>query len=140
MSKGNALKSEMLAAIRKSGAWFTTRNDTFIKIGYSPEDNCYFARECIFRDGTMTGGAYTFGTDWFDISFHGKYIDIYVDPETFRRWDIVYDPENGTCGAGESGRQARMLGFCRQADQEALAGGLDAYQIHSANFSKIIEL
>ena len=80
MSKKEALKSEMIERIRSGGAWFTTRKDKYVKIGFSEADNCYFARECFFKDDALEGGAYSFGTDWFDISFHGKYIDIYVDP------------------------------------------------------------
>ena len=142
-NKKEILKSEMLEKIRTGAAWFTTRPDFFIMIGYDETDKCYCARECEFRDGRLEGGAYTFGTDWFDISFHGRYIDIYVDPETFRRWPVFYDAERGTRYEDAdqcAGQAERVLKFCRQADREALAGGLDAYKIDGANFAHIIEL
>ena len=147
MGKKEKLQHEMLEKIRNGGAWFTTRKDRFIKIGYSKPDNCYFARECFFIDGRLEGGAYTFGTDWFDINFHGKYIDIYVDPETFRRWKVWYEPGKGVRYEAEpkdKEQAERIYTFCRQADAEALSGALtgelDAYKIDSANFSNIIEL
>ena len=137
------LKSKMLEDIRKDGAWFNTRKDKFIKIGFSETDNCYFARECFFKEGSLDGGAYSFGTDWFDISFHGRYIDIYVDPETFKSWPIHYDAERGTRyeDADECvGMAERLLRFCRQADKEALDGITKSYQIDSANFGAVMEL
>ena len=142
-NRKDELKSTMLEHIREGGAWFTTRKDKYIKIGFSGTDNCYFARECFLKDGSTEGGAYSFGTDWFDINFHGRYIDIYVDPETFRSWPVRYDAERGTCfedadeGAGQAGR---ILDFCRQADTEALVGIKSAYQIDSANFDAVTEL
>lgn len=143
MSKKEQLQREMLESIRAGGAWFSIRDDNNIKIGYSPEDDCYIARECRFRESGLEGGAYTFGTDWFDISFHGKYIDIYVDPETFRRWPVVHDASRGTHfeSAKESaGIAERVLEFCKQADAEALAGVEGAYKIDGANFDKVMEL
>ena len=83
-NKKEALKSGMIGNIRSGGAWFTTRKDKYVKIGFSEADNCYFARECFLKDGSLEGGAYSFGTDWFDISFHGRYIHIYADPDSGR--------------------------------------------------------
>ena len=40
-NKKEILKSEMLEKIRTGAAWFTTRPDFFIKIGYDETDNCY---------------------------------------------------------------------------------------------------
>ena len=143
MNKKAALQREMLERIRSGGAWFTTRKDKYLKITYSETDNCYFARECFMKKGTLEGGAYSFGTDWFDINFHGKYIDIYVDPETFRKWAVSYDPARGTLyeDADECvGMAKRMLDFCKEADAEALAGSLIAYKIDSANFDNVMEL
>ena len=142
-SKKEAIKSEMIGNIRSEGAWFTTRKDKYVKIGFSPIDNCYFARECFLKDGTLEGGAYSFGTDWFDISFHGKYIDIYVDPDTFRQWPVSCDPENGTSydkAEEPSGQAERMLKFCKRADREALLGIADAYEISGTNFDHIISV
>ena len=139
-NKRDALKSEMIANIRSAGAWFTTRKDKFVKIGFSETDNCYFARECFLKDGGLEGGAYSFGTDWFDISFHGKYIDIYVDPDTFKEWPVVWSAESGTRYESKDecvGRAKRAVDFCRQADAEALAGVSDAYHIDGTNFSVI---
>ena len=142
-SRKEALKSEMIEKIRSGGAWFTTRKDKYVKIGLSGADNCYFARECFFKDGGLEGGAYSFGTDWFDISFHGKYIDIYVDPDTFRSWPVSYDPEYGTRykdGEECAGQAERMLKFCKRADMEALSGLTDAYKIDGTNFDHIISV
>ena len=75
-NRKEAQKSAMINSIRSEGAWFITRKDKYVKIGFSEADDCYFARECFLKDGVLEGGAYSFGTDWFDISFHGKYIDI----------------------------------------------------------------
>ena len=139
-SKKEALKSEMIGNIRGGGAWFTTRKDKYVKIGFSQPDTCYFARECFLNDGMLEGGAYSFGTDWFDISFHGKYIDIYVDPDTFRQWPVGYSAEKGTrfVKTEETTDEAeRMLKFCKRADLEALAGIRDAYQIDGTNFDHI---
>ena len=143
ISKKEALKSEMIEKIRSEGAWFTTRKDKYVKIGFSGTDNCYFARECFLKDGSLEGGAYSFGTDWFDISFHGKYIDIYVDPDTFRQWPVSFDPENGTSyekAEEPSGQAERMLKFCKRADHEALLGIKDAYEISGTNFDHIISV
>lgn len=143
MSKKEALKSEMIERIRSGGAWFTTRKDKYVKIGFSEADNCYFARECFFKDDALEGGAYSFGTDWFDISFHGKYIDIYVDPDTFRQWPVSFNDEHGTVydRSEESSAQAeRMLKFCKRADREALLGIADAYEISGTNFDHIISV
>lgn len=141
MREANRLQAEMIEAIRNGGAWFCPRKDQFVKIGYSEKDNCYFARECFVKGDTLEGGAYSFGTDWFDISFHGRYIDIFADAETFRRWKIWYDPEEGTCyEGGKADQLMRLVGFCRQADREALAGGLEPYNIRSTNFDKIMEI
>lgn len=142
-SKKEALKSKMIEDIRSGGAWFTTRKDKYVKIGFSGADNCYFARECFKKDGTLEGGAFSFGTDWFDISFHGKYIDIYVDPDTFEQWQIVYSAGNGTCFEKtdeKSERAERMLKFCKQADMEALTGIPEAYEIDGTNFDHIISV
>ena len=43
-SRKEAVKSEMIERIRGGGAWFTTRKDKYVKIGFSEADNCYFAR------------------------------------------------------------------------------------------------
>ena len=150
----DALKQQMLDRIWHGGAWFTTRTDNFMKIAYSAADECLFARECVLREGTLIGGAYTFGTDWFDISFHGRRIDIYCDPETFRSWEIVYDPDRGTMistseGDNEppapvsSAKSQRLLKFCSEADQEVLGGAPSvrtAYHIDGAPFAKTISL
>ncbi len=141
--KKEALKSEMIEKIRSEGAWFTTRKDKYVKIGFSGTDNCYFARECFFKDGTLEGGAYSFGTDWFDISFHGKYIDIYADPDTFRQWQVRYIPGSGTRykdGEECAGQAERILKFCKRADREALLGITDAYEISGTNFDHIISV
>ena len=141
--RNEQLKSKMMEEIMKEGAWFSTRKDNYLKIGYSAVDACLIARECVLKDGSLEGGAYTFGTDWFDINFHGRYIDIYIDPDTFRRWDVQYDPERGTLLESAEqgvGQGERVLKFCRLADREALAGNLDPYHIDSANFAQVIEL
>lgn len=142
-SKKEALKSEMIGKIRSEGAWFTTRKDKYVKIGFSEADNCYFARECFLKDGTLEGGAYSFGTDWFDISFHGKYIDIYVDPDTFKSWPVSYNTERGTSydrSEDPDGQAERMLKFCKRADREALLGVTGAYEISGTNFDHIISV
>ena len=143
MKENNPLQAEMLNAIRDGGAWFSTRKDHYVKIGYNRTDNCYYARECNLKDGSLEGGAYSFGTDWFDISFHGIYIDIYADADTFRKWNVWYDAEKGTCfkEPAEVMEQAkRVVEFCREADAEALAGITGEYQISGTNFDKIIQL
>lgn len=150
-NKKEALKSGMIGNIRSGGAWFTTRKDKYVKIGFSEADNCYFARECFLKDGSLEGGAYSFGTDWFDISFHGRYIHIYADPDTFRQWPVLYRAGAGTVysraadqaeggGSGLSGQAERILKFCRQADAEALAGIDAAYEINGTNFEHIISV
>ena len=143
ISKKEAVKGEMIEKIRSEGAWFTTRKDKYVKIGFSEADNCYFARECFFKDGILEGGAYSFGTDWFDISFHGKYIDIYVDPDTFRQWPVGYSTERGTfCDKSDdsAGQAERILKFCKRADREALHGIKGAYEINGTNFDHIISV
>ena len=135
------LKSNMLERIRNGGAWFSTGQEEFVKIGHDETDDQYYARECFFRDGELEGGAYTFGTDWFDISFHGRRIDIYVDPDTFKSWKVWYEEDRGTCMDADEARTAqgeRVLNFSRQADQEAMTGLLGVYQISGTNFDKII--
>ena len=143
-NRDESLKPEMLDKIMSGGAWFSTGKNKYLKIGYSETDDCLIARECTVTDeGSLEGGAYTFGTDWFDICFHGRYIDIYVDPKTFRRWDVWYDPEKGTCFKAPDDRKEqakRVFEFCKQADGEAFAGGLKPYKIDSTNFDKILEL
>lgn len=143
ISKKEVVKGEMIEKIRSEGAWFTTRKDKYVKIGFSEADNCYFARECFFKDGILEGGAYSFGTDWFDISFHGKYIDIYVDPDTFRQWPVGYSTERGTfCDKSDdsAGQAERILKFCKRADREALLGIKGAYEINGTNFDHIISV
>ena len=134
------LKSGMIEKIRNGGAWFTTRKDRYVKIGFSSPDNCYFARECFLKDGTLEGGAYSFGTDWFDISFHGRYIHIYADPDTFRQWPVSYSDEWGTWydkDEDPAGQAERMLKFCTRADREALLGITDVYEISGTNFDHL---
>ena len=143
IGKKDALKSAMIEKIRGEGAWFTTRKDKFVKIGFSGTDKCYFARECFFKDGALEGGAYSFGTDWFDISFHGKYIEIFADPDTFRSWPVSWTAENGTRykdGAECAGQAERVLKFCKRADFEALQGTPDAFKIDGTNFDHIISV
>ena len=140
----------MIDEIFSGGAWFTTRENCFIKIGGSGNDGLMYARVCIIEakpdaaavDTVLRGGAYTFGTDWFDISFHGRLIDIYVDPDTLKTWDIRYDEEHGTYMSPGNGliKDGSLVEFCRQADQEVLSGavngGIKAYQIDGAGFAK----
>lgn len=136
MAKQNDnLKSEMITRINEGGAWFSTRENNYLKIGRSGEGLC--ARACVIRDGELTGSAYTFGTDWFDISFHGRLTDIYVDPDTLRKWDFRYDPERGTVYDSAEGTTPplQLTEFCRQADQEALQGVKDAFHIDGAGFA-----
>lgn len=150
MSRDDLLKAEMIDAIHLGGAWFTTRDNCFIKIGSSGNEDLMYARVCIIEaesksaaaDNALRGGAYTFGTDWFDISFHGRLIDIYVDPDTLKTWDIRYDEEHGTYMSPGNGliKDGSLVEFCRQADQEVLSGavngGIKAYQIDGAGFAK----
>lgn len=133
-------RKEMLDRIRAGGAWFVTGTDRYTKIGYSKEDNCYFARECFLENGGLKGGAYTFGTDWFDISFHGRYIDIYADAETFKNWDIEADASKDGDVEGTNDLAMRLLDFCREADEEALNTDIEAYRINSTNFDTILEI
>lgn len=143
MGEKEKLRKEMHDRILNEGAWFCVGQDRFVKIGFSKEDNCYFARECFRKDGGLQGGAYSFGTDWFDISFHGKYIDIYADAETFKDWGIKHDI-NKTGDDSEMGEQddtaMRLLDFCREADAEVMAGDPHAYSISGTNFDKILEI
>lgn len=133
------LREEMLDRIRAGGAWFCTGTDRYTKIGYSKEENCYYARECFLKNGQLDGGAYTFGTDWFDISMRGRHTDIYADADTFKSWDI--EPDLSHSGAAKTGGAARgLIDFCRTADDEAMKGGLDAYRISSTNFAAILEI
>jgi len=165
--KTDKLKAEMLEKMRNGGAWFRTRKDNYLKIEFIPSDNCYYARECVImpadrssgnsienRPG-ITGGAYTFGTDWFDIHFHGfggKWLDIYVDPDTLRSWEVVYDDEGGISfepmqsaidgaenSAGDPGLPpSKLKEFCIQADHEALAGLSDTYHLDGAAFARFL--
>ena len=142
-NKKEAIKSEMIERIRSGGAWFTTRKDKYVKIGFSGSDGQYFARECFLKEGMLEGGAYSYGTDWFDISFHGRYIDIYADPDTFKEWPVTWTSDHGTGYKGGeecTGQAERVLKFCRRADAEALAGIRDAYQINGTNFDHIISV
>ena len=126
MGKDNdRLKAEMIEAIRSGGAWFSTRDNNYLKIADSGEGGGLCARECIVKDGAVTGRAYTFGTDWFDISFHGSLVDIYVDPDTLKAWD-----EDELNGSG------KLAAFCRQADSEALSGDIHPYHIDGAPFAE----
>ena len=88
MANKEKLQKEMFDSIRDGGAWFCTGTGRYVKIGYSKENNCYFARECFLKDGGLEGGAYSFGTDWFDISIRGRHTDIYADADTFKSWNI----------------------------------------------------
>lgn len=126
MGKDNdSLKAEMISAIRSGGAWFSTRENNYLKIADSGEGGRLCARECIVNDGAVSGRAYTFGNDWFDISFHGRLVDIYVDPDTLKVWD-----EEELNGSG------KLAAFCRQADSEALAGNMHPYHIDGAPFAE----
>jgi hypothetical protein len=139
----DALKREMLDKIKNGGAWFCTRENNYVKIAYSETDNCLYARECFIKEDGLEGGAYTFGMDWFDISFHGKYIDIYADADSFKSWNVWYDSEKGTCYKAEDRVREmakRVMQFCKQADQEALSGDIAPYKIDGTNFDKIIEM
>lgn len=135
----DTIKSEMMKQIYDGGAWFRTKADNYLKIGFSEADNRLCARECVIKEGTLEGHAYTFGTDWFDISFHGRRIDIYVDPDTFRKWNICYDPDKGTYAdhtGTEGSPSMQLLNFCRQADKEALNGIGSSFLIDSAGFAE----
>ena len=85
------IKADMIAGINSGGAWFRTRENNYLKIGRSDTDDCLYAMACaVGPENVINAGAYSFGTDWFDISFHGSLIDIYVDPDTLQRRDIIY--------------------------------------------------
>ena len=132
----DAIKSEMIERINSGGAWFCTRPDNYLRIGLSPSDNLIYARECVLGEGTITGGAYMFGTDWFDISFHGRWVDIYVDPDSLRYWELVYDEKSGTYRpADASALPERLAAFCRQAEQEAADGITGAFHIDGTGFT-----
>lgn len=144
MGDKDVLRKEMLDKIRSSGAWFCTGTDRFVKIIFSKEDNCYFARECFRKDdGSLEGGAYSFGTDWFDISFHGKHVDIYADADSFRDWDISHDEGKSGGDDGPDDKEdtaERLLEFCKEADAEVRAGDPPAYRISGTNFEKILAI
>lgn len=156
MAKDNdLLKAEMIDSINSGGAWFTTRENNYLKIGCTDNDDRLCARVCILKGGSLqdgssdpagasgtqepvlTGKAYTFGRDWFDISFHGRLTDIYVDPDTLESWDIRFDPDKGTYQDPGSERSASgaLMTFCSLADSEALAGVEGAYKIDGAGFA-----
>lgn len=148
----DSLKKKMIDEIFSGGAWFTTRENCFIRIGGSGNDGLMYARVCIIEakpdaaaDTVLRGGAYTFGTDWFDIRFHGRLVDIYVDPETLEAWDVRYDEKHGTYLNSENGRvkDGALVEFCSQADQEVLAAvlnggseGISAFPIDGTGFAK----
>ena len=137
MREANQLQAEMMERIIDGGAWFTTGRDKYVKIGLSKLDGCYFARECDLKDGAMEANAYSFGTDWFDISFHGKYIDLYADADTFKVWEVWYEKEKGTRykSAYKSIDIAkRVVEFCKLADEEILSGIDNPYLITGTNF------
>ena len=140
----NSLKAEMIGRINKGGAWFTTRKGNYLKItGSDAGSGMSAAAFAIADDKTVSAAAYTFGTDWFDISFHGGLIDIYVDPDTLKRREIVIEgPDSlkliSEDGAGDS--TSRLAAFCRQAYMELMASspasGLSgAYHIDGAGFA-----
>ena len=136
------IKAEMIKGINSGGAWFSTRENNYLKIGSSGQENRLYARECVIaEDGTMTGEAYSFGTDWFDISFHGRLVDIYIDPDSLKTWDVRYDREKGTYAAGDDGAgpSGSLLAFCRDADREALSGRVKAWHIDGAGFARNLE-
>ena len=125
MGKDNdRLKAEMINAINSGGAWFSTRANNYLKIAPGDGGKLY-ARECIVSNGEVSGKAYTFGTDWFDISFHGRLVDIYVDPDTLKVWE-----NEELAGTGN------LAAFCRQADSEALSGNIYPYHIDGAPFAE----
>ncbi|MBQ6315512.1 MAG: hypothetical protein IKE85_01165 [Mogibacterium sp.] len=120
------IKAQMIQAINNGGAWFSTRENNFLRIGAA---GTMLAKECILEDGRVTGNAYTFGTDWFDISMHGRWTDIYVDPDTLKVWEIDEDTDY-------SKFPADLALFCREADEEALAGITGAYHIDGTGFAQ----
>ena len=141
--RNEALKRDMLDAIKNGGCWFCIRRNNFVKIIHDEVEGLLFARECQFKDDIMEGGAYTFGMNWFDISIRGKSIDIYADAESFQSWDIWYDKDQGTCHkTREDGKEPskRLVKFCIQTDQEALQGISKYFTIDSTNFDKIQNL
>ena len=151
------IKADMIERINSGGAWFRTRENNYLKIARSDTDASMYALACAVKragDGGASGsegavncdaGAYSFGTDWFDISFHGKLIDIYVDPDTLQRWDIVFGEELQL--RSEDGRlenASKLALFCKQADseiREAMESGtaLKAFQIDGAGFAQELE-
>lgn len=137
MKEVGKLQAEIMEKILHGGAWFTTRRERFVKIEYSEIDGCYFARECNLKDDSLEAFAYSFGTDWFDISIRGPHIDIYSDPDTFKTWEIWYERGTGTMfnsayKATEIGK--RMIEFCREADREVLSEINEPYEISGTNF------
>ena len=137
MKEANKLQAEMMDNIREAGAWFDIGREKYVKIEYSEIDNLYLARECDLKKKDMEAKAYTFGSDWFDISFHGKYIDIYADADTFKKWEIWYEPGKGTQSKSsykslDIGK--RIIEFCTKADSEALSGPSPCYEISGTNF------
>ena len=163
----------MIAGINSGGVWFRTRENNYLKIGRSDTDDCLYAMACAVKPAdagtsgagagasgcgdssstrgnahgyTLVAGAYTFGTDWFDISFHGRLIDIYVDPDTLQHWDVIYsEPVLQLKDAdGRIENASRLALFCRQADREireAMESGavLKAFQIDGAGFARELE-
>ena len=135
----DALKAEMINAINEGGAWFTTRENCYIKIGKSEAGELLYARVCILKDGALTGGAYSFGTDWFDISFHGRLIDIFADPDSLKYYDMRHDDEQGTYLNTDDGpvhEGSSLIEFCRKADEEVLAGNVRGFMIDGTGFAK----
>lgn len=141
MSKEQDLqKADMINRIHNGGAWFCTRKGNYLKIS-SVSEGLLYARECIVRDGTITGGAYTFSTDWFDISFHGRWIDIYIDPDTLSSWDVVRSEEGSLRFmpvTGSSYQPADLEHFCAEADREVLAGPPAAFHLDGASFTQYL--
>lgn len=141
------LKADMIENINKGGAWFMTREGNYLRIGRSDTDAGMFAAAFAVKDGGIEAGAYTFGSDWFDISFHGSLIDIYVDPDTLKRWDVVYAEDgdsqapsmNLKCEDGSLENMSRIALFAKQADAElraSLPDRLPAYRIDGAGFAR----
>jgi hypothetical protein len=141
------LKADMIENINKGGAWFTTREGSYLKIGRNDTDAGMFAAAFAVNNGEIEAGAYTFGSDWFDISFHGSLIDIYVDPDTLKHWDVVYEDESGSGSRsmnlksddGSLENMSRIALFAKQADAElraSLPDRLPAYRIDGAGFAR----
>lgn len=136
------LKAEMISRIDSGGAWFSTRPGSNLKIGAAGPGGSLYARECVIgQDGSMHGAAYTFARDWFDISFHGRLVDIYIDPDTMKSWDVTYDEARGAYFTSEGDRltDTGLAEFCRQADKEAASGRISPYHIDGAPFAKNLE-